>query len=335
MIKMIKIKHIFTIVILSVLVFACAGSGSDDEDDFDASEQALIDQDTLTNFFSNYYFDADIDSIKPLVEGKIALIDDPALQFETVTENEISYNLYYYTMYVGDGTPYTDANGNLQRKSFPTVMDSIYTQYSGYSIEKTDSIASFETSYNPNWFTLNGVIRGWTYGMTKFKGGENVTDNGPIRYENEGRGILFMPSGLAYGNTGSLSIASNRCLLFYVNLYDVIEDTDHDNDGVPSIDEDPDGNGDPRDDDTDEDGFVNYFDTNDDNDGVLTIDEDVNGDGDPRNDDTDQDGIPNYLDTDDDGDGILSINEDTNADGDYTNDDADGDGTPDYLDPDN
>jgi uncharacterized repeat protein (TIGR01451 family) len=71
-----------------------------------------------------------------------------------------------------------------------------------------------------------------------------------------------------------------------------------------------------------------------DGDGIPTADEDTNGDGDPTNDDADGDGIPDYLDADDDGDGIPTADEDTNGDGDPTNDDTDGDGIPDYLDAD-
>ena len=73
-------------------------------------------------------------------------------------------------------------------------------------------------------------------------------------------------------------------LLFYIDLYDLIQGTDHDNDGVASNNEDPDGDGDPRNDDTDLDGSPNYFDVDDDGDGVLTINEDANGDGNPAND---------------------------------------------------
>ena len=87
-------------------------------------------------------------------------------------------------------------------------------------------------------------------------------------------------------------------LLFYIDLFDHIEDTDHDSDGLASIFEDPDGDGDPRNDDTDEDLLPNFIDLDDDNDGILTQDEDANGDGDPRNDDSDGDGTPNYLDSD-------------------------------------
>lgn len=47
---------------------------------------------------------------------------------------------------------------------------------------------------------------------------------------------------------------------------------------------------------TDNDGESDYRDTDDDGDGLPTIDEDVNKDGDYANDDTDEDGTPDYLD---------------------------------------
>ncbi|MCK8479296.1 DUF6252 family protein [Psychroserpens algicola] len=135
---------------------------------------------------------------------------------------------------------------------------------------------------------------------------------------------------------------------------------DDDNDGVPNAFEDFDGDGDLTNDDTDNDGIANYLDDDDDGDGVLTIDEAKDADGNPidtdgdtdvdylDNDDdgdglftqfepgdTDGDGIPNYLDTDDDDDTILTINEnaDPNLDGDPADAlDTDMDGLPDYLD---
>ncbi|MBQ4914419.1 gliding motility-associated C-terminal domain-containing protein [Maribacter sp. MMG018] len=49
---------------------------------------------------------------------------------------------------------------------------------------------------------------------------------------------------------------------------------------------------------TDNDEESDYRDTDDDDDGIETIDEDLNLDGDYANDDSDNDGIPNYLDSD-------------------------------------
>ncbi|MBP0903962.1 FKBP-type peptidyl-prolyl cis-trans isomerase [Mariniflexile gromovii] len=53
---------------------------------------------------------------------------------------------------------------------------------------------------------------------------------------------------------------------------------------------------DTTDDDTDGDGNPDFLDTDDDGDGISTINEDINKDGDPTNDDSNGNGIPNYLD---------------------------------------
>lgn len=208
-----------------------------------------------------------------------------------VTENEIDYTLYYYVN--REGAPDID-------KGYPTVMDSVFVNYYGQRIVNTDSISDSFDSDEAVWWTLNGVIRGWTHGFTKFKGGNNSTDNGPITFEDGGKGILFIPSGLAYSNFGSGTILANECIFFYIDLLDLVQDTDHDNDGIPSINEDVDGNDEPRDDDTDLDGIPNYFDDDDDGDGVLTINEDENGDGNPANDfnDSDNPTLADYLNSD-------------------------------------
>ncbi|MGJ8743192.1 FKBP-type peptidyl-prolyl cis-trans isomerase [Polaribacter sp.] len=287
-----KIKNIIALVIFTMLIYACGSSSSSEVDTFDYEAQALIDQDTLVSFFQKFYYDSSIDSIKPIVAGQTALSDDDNLKTMNITENDIDYKLYVYVNRVGNPDPVKD---------FPTVMDSVLVKYSGIRIIRTDSISStFETN-NGVWFTLNSVIRGWTHGFTNFKGGKNITNNGPITYENGGKGVLIIPSGLGYGNTGSTSILPNENLIFYINLFDIVENTDDDNDGVPSYLEDPDGDGDPRFDDTDGDFIPNYLDTDDDNDGVLTKNEDTKIiDGNPANDFSDPNNptLPDYLNPD-------------------------------------
>lgn len=273
---MIKIKNIFAFVIFATFIYACGSSSSTEIDDFDHEAQALIDSDTLVKYLKNHYYDDAVDSVKTLVSGKTALFDDSKLKSMDVTENEIDYRFYYYTINEGSPEPV---------KGFPTVMDSVLVKYNGQRIIRTDSISPNFDKNQGVWLTLNTVIRGWSYGITKFKGGKNATNNGPVTYENGGKGILFLPSGLSYSNVGSGNgVFENECLIFYINLFDIIENTDHDNDGVASINEDVDNDGDPRFDDTDSDGIPNYFDTDDDGDGVLTIFEDANGDGNPAND---------------------------------------------------
>ena len=84
--------------------------------------------------------------------------------------------------------------------------------------------------------------------------------------------------------------------------------TDHDGDGIPSIDEDLDGDGYLYNDNTDEEAERNAFGA------FLTV---------------------NFLDSDDDGDGTPTREEIIiNADGSITYPDSNNNGIPDYLDPD-
>ena len=288
-----NLKNIFALCILSVLAYACGDSDRTSIEVFDHEAQALIDRDSLSIFFTKHYYDTAVDSVKTLVAGATPLSEDANLKTMNVTENEIDYELYYYLESVGNP---------INEKGFPTPLDSIFVKYEGFRINGSDSITPrFEIRETPIWFTLNSVIRGWSYGFTNFKNGDNVTDNGPITFENGGKGILFIPSGLAYRNSGtSGSIRSNENLIFYINLFDFVKDTDHDNDGIPSWLEDPDGDGDPRNDDTNGDFFVNYLDGDDDGDGVPTKDEDANGDGNPANDFSDPNNptLADYLNPD-------------------------------------
>jgi len=87
----------------------------------------------------------------------------------------------------------------------------------------------------------------------------------------------------------------------------VRDETDHDKDGILSVDEGMNEANGGRD--TDGDGIPDYLDIDDDGDNVKTSVEIANADDDPTADgyrDTDGDGIPNYLDPDDDEDGVPS-----------------------------
>ena len=260
-------------------------------DDFDYEGQALIDNDSILVFLENHYYNDAIDSVQPLVTGATALINDSRLLTQDVTDFDVDYKLYVFVK--NEGSP-------IPEKGYPTEVDSVLVKYKGQYFNSTVELIDFdERTVNPLWLTLNSVIRGWSHGFTNFKGGENITNNGPITYANGGKGVLFIPSGLAYGKFGTAGIHPSSSLMFYIELYDVAENTDHDLDSVPSILEDPDGDGDPRNDDTDGDGFPNFLDPDDDNDGVATKDE-GGADGDPTNDFNDPNNptLPDYLNPD-------------------------------------
>ena len=291
---MIKIKNIVLVAIVSILIYACSASNPF-VDNFDHEAQALADNDTLIKYLTNHYYDVAIDSIKPIETGKTALINDPKLKTQNITEKigdkDIDFKMYYYVASEGNPTP---------SKGYPTLLDSILVNYHlEFIIDATLTKESQELN-SATWFDPASIgVRGWLYGFTHFKGGKNITTNGPITYENGGKGVLFIPSGLAYRNIDQGSIPPNSNLIYYINLFDIVENTDHDNDGLASHLEIQDANeeSDPFQVDTDGDRIPNYRDADDDNDGVPTIKEDTNGDGDPRNDFSDPANptLPDYL----------------------------------------
>ena len=323
-------KKLLLLFVLLASIVACNNDDDNPRDNFDAAEQEILDDAALIEYFKSHYYipaegDEPFGTIDTIMNNETSLYDGlgDELKIQEVTEDDIDYKLYYLMLNEG-------ANDN------PTRFDSVFVKYRGFTLDsvKFDENTSFNTA--SAWQDLTLVIQGWKYGFPNFKSGTNISEVGkPITFEDTGKGILFLPSGLAYSNLAIDNGLSNLPIFFHIELGQVIR-SDHDNDGVLTRYEDlnADGELDTDNDDTDQDGFPDYFDVDDDGDAVLTSDEDIDGDGDPRNDDTDVDGISDYLDTDDDGDGILTLDEDTDGDGDPRNDDTDGDGIPNYLDSD-
>ncbi len=203
---------------------------------------------------------------------------------------EVAHNLYYLVVREGEGES-------------PTIGDNVALQYEGSLLTGT----LFDGVNTPTLLYMSGVVRGYGNGVVKFKAGTSVQDNGDgtVQFEGYGIGAIFIPSGLAYFNSpqGSI-IPAYAPLIFKVDVLAFQANTDFDGDGIPSI---------------------------------L---EDVNGDGNLNNDNTDTDTeslvfLANHNDTDDDADGIPTIEEiNLNEDGTFLSfKDTDGDGVPDHLDP--
>lgn len=277
-----KLKYFGIILVFAILIYACDDDNVIEPHDY--VEQAKIDDEALVEYLQTHYYDVASDSIKDVANGETPFYDE--VEIMLVEENGVTYNLYYIVRDVGVGYK-------------PTRYDDVLPTYRGELL--TGSIFDERTSVtigNP-WFSLTGVIDGWSYGMTNFTGGSNISvPDMPLEFEDFGTGFLFIPSDLGYSFTGNVNVPPNAPLVFTIQLQ-FAAPSDHDGDGI------------------------------------FTNDEDIDGDGDPTNDDTDGDLFPNYTDSDDDGDGILTSDEDANGDGDLSNDDSDGDGVPDYLDPDN
>ena len=275
-----KLKYLI-VLLLSVAIFSC--SDDDDKDVHDPVAQSLIDDALLVDFLKGHYLTPE-KTIDTISNNETPLYDQ--VETENITFNEVSYKQYYYTDFEGIGKN-------------PSRNDSIQIQYKGFLLDSTQFDQNLSWTSTKSWFHLPNLIEGWRYGLPNYKEGEKeIFPDESFTYNNTGKGIIFIPSGLAYGEVGTVTIPANSPIYFFIDL-----------------------------------GAVVIADA--DNDTVINNDEDIDGDGDVKNDDTDEDGIPNYVDSDDDDDGISTKDEDANGDGDPTNDDTDGDGTPDYLDPDN
>ena len=289
---MIKFKHILWVAIVGAILYACGSDSNNTVTPFDHEAQASKDNDTIVKFLKAHYYDdtIGIDSIRPITDGsQIALIDDNRLETIEVNEYDLDYKYYVFVKHMGD-----DPGG----KGFPSVVDSVLTKYKLRGINKSDEVSNIQDLNKATWFDPKLIaVRGWLYGFTHFKGGLNITNNGPITYFGGGKGFFLLPSGLSYRNGGALA---NTNLLYYIDLYDIVENTDSDLDGVPSKYEDIDEDGKPWNDNTDGDFSPNFIDVDDDGDGVLTKYEDANKDGDPRNDfsDPNKPTVPDYLNKD-------------------------------------
>ena len=253
-----KIKNIFLLLVVAVIVmYSCADDNNAFINPFlDINHEALAleDNDSIVKFLKNNYYEETLDSIKTLVSGKTSLFDDSKLITMDAKRNDIDYKLYIYRIKKGNpidpefGKPSDD-------KGTPAISDSIYAKYSGQTIVSSSELSdSFDSNTSGNWFSYERLaVRGWSFGFKNFKGGylkkedDGSTFNGPITYLEGGKGILFIPSGLSYTSINQNNYSStlvNQNLMFTIELLDFVKFTDHDNDGIPSSDEDANNDGD-------------------------------------------------------------------------------------------
>jgi len=293
-----NIAYIFSIIIL---FYSC--SGDDDDEISIIPAEPLLDQytkenDSIIEFMKTHFYNYEdftslssnssielvIDTIAGDNLNKTPIFNQvTTLSINLIDENDevVPHNMYYIINREGSG-----AN--------PSVADSVFVSYKGLTLGNT----SFDNRKNPVWLDNTSTVRGFGEFSSLLKRGDISTNpNGTYDFNNFGIGFVIMPSALGYYENSTVSLAAYSPLIFQINLH-TLNTTDHDSDGI------------------------------------NTIDEDLNGDNIFINDDTDSDGIPNYRDSDDDGDGILTKDEyDANDDG--VIDDSDADGIPDYLDNDN
>lgn len=312
-----KLNKVLALITIVTLAWSCK---NDDDDTIDVeyrllSEVAIEDDAEILEYLNTHFYNYEefespaadfdykivIDTIAGDNVDKTPLNDSPNLMSEIVTvdsdtfgldeeENDVEHTLYYLV-----------ANkGNDDEGVQPTPMDSTYIIYEGSLLDNT----VFDRSDVPVWFDMVSTVRGFGKGVAGLKAGGEVDESagdGTFEILDPGTGIIFIPSGLAYF-FGTAPGESYSPIIFKVNLFRV-EESDHDQDGVPTWVEDIDGDAIPGNDDTDEDSIPDYVDTDDDGDNISTNTEIRNVDEEiteyPNYQDTDSDGVPDYLDEDD------------------------------------
>jgi hypothetical protein len=315
-----KFKFYFILLIATVSLFSCSKDETVTyEPPREYSVQYEADIKVIEEYLNTYYLDMDLSDpnfadkdvvitkipvggTQPTLMSYLNATTFPKLLTRTVNLHDVPYKLYYLVLREGVG-------------SSPCNVDGVLTSYRGDYLESiaatttTTALISAtkfdEMKFPQSFFDLPGTITGWGETFPKFKTGTYTSNSdGTITYKDFGAGVMFIPSGLAYYNSGSGSIPSYAPLVFSFKLYE-IKRLDYDRndgssflspDGIPSYLEDIDG-----------DGYVYDF--------RNTIRYPTTPTTNP--DDTDKDGIPDFLDVDDDGDNFTTMLELKKPDGTY------------------
>lgn len=196
-----KIQHIIFLVIIGLSSLAC----SKDEESHDAKQQALDDDKAIITYLETHYLTSE-GSLQTISKGETPIKNN--IKSKTITENEIEYKLYYLTTAEGVGI-------------YPKVTDSVYLGYSGMRLDST----VFDSGSKRVWFNFNkNLVTGFKQGVTLFKSGTKViNDDESFYYKDTGKGYIFMPSGLGYGNVEQSTIPKNSPLIFKIDVLDIKE----------------------------------------------------------------------------------------------------------------
>ncbi len=238
-----------------------------------------------------------IDTIAGANADKTPMIDQVRTEIFTINSSSfgrddgerIQHTLYYLIARQGVGTN-------------PTIGDNTVLRYEGSLLNGN----LFDAANSPVNQYLSSTVRGYGNGVTHFRGGEGPFENGDgtVSFDNYGIGILLIPSGLAYFDSPPGNLPSYSPLIFKIDVLTNEVDTDFDEDGIPSILEDLNGDGNLNSDNTDGDfsqfgPIYNHLDEDDDNDGIPTRDEiEIDDEGVISFPDSDGDGTADYLDND-------------------------------------
>ena len=305
-----KFKYYFILLITTVSFFSCSKNNTSTAPPRDHTAQYVSDNTDIEEYLNTYYMtvtndagmadDQDVTFTKitdPTNQRSIMSYLNastyPKLLVREVSKNmlihNVAYKIYYLVLRPGTGQS-------------PCNVDGVLTAYHGEYLERLSTTTNgvtttpltstlFEEVKNPQSFlSLYSTVIGWSEIFPQFKTGTYSSNaDGTVSHYDFGAGVMFIPSGLGYYNTGSGTIPAYAPLVFSFKLYE-IERLDQDNDGVPSWLEnlvDAQGN---------RDGYMYDYRNTANYSSATTI----------NTNDTDGDTIPDFLDVDDDNDGYTT-----------------------------
>lgn len=252
-------KQNFFFVLLGLMAFV--GCKDDDNNSNyvpprDYAEQYANEILEIEEYLATHYLDVsngfDNVSIKEIPENgtELPINEHPDLRHKIINKHDIEYKLYYIKL--NEGINQT-----------PSHVDSVFVTYKGWLTDDSQ----FDYRPNPLWLNLDEMIEGFIQVFPEFKTG--IYNEAINTFENAGKGVIIIPSGLGYYNSSNTNIPPYSTLVFSFGL-NTLKYRDHDQDGIPSYLEVENLGDDPRQYDSDADGIPNYLDVDDDNDGKLT-----------------------------------------------------------------
>ncbi|MFV5695169.1 FKBP-type peptidyl-prolyl cis-trans isomerase [Flavobacterium sp. LB3P122] len=282
-----KFKYYFILLITTISLFSCSKNDTPTIEPLrDYAVQYATDNTDIEEYLKTSYItvvnhpgfsdDQDVNITAIPSGGTQKSIWDQTtyeLKSRNVSLHNIIYKMYYLVLRAGTGAS-------------PCNVDAVLASYKGEYISRTTvsgvtsiSATPFEeVKYPQSFFNLFSTITGWGEIFPQFKTGTYSSNaDGTVTHNGFGAGVMFIPSGLAYYSSGSGIIPSYTPLVFNFKLYEMNR-LDQDADGIPSYQEDLNG-----------DGYMRMLATGVDN-----------------PDDTDKDGVPNFVDVDDDGDNYTT-----------------------------
>src|SRR5690554_3645795 len=161
-------------------------------------ENGEIEFNTLSNGSTSIWDQSNFPLQSVTLENDTYSLDKQTNKYTKIND-PVSYKVYYVVINEGGG-------------DHPMVHDNVFTSFTGFKLDKTifDRYTFGFWSAYPAYASYTEVIPGYRQILQKIKTASAIIDNGDgtYAYENPGRVVVFIPSGLAYFSSQQSNISS-------------------------------------------------------------------------------------------------------------------------------